>query len=69
MRRHHAPDQTIGDKYSRVVRRRRLKNDTCLLCEFKPEFVKDALENEDWIKEMNEEIEKIEKNKTWTLVP
>ena len=29
----------------------------------------DALQDDDWYKEMKEEIEKIEKNKTWTLVP
>ena len=29
----------------------------------------DALQDDDWYKEMEEEIEKIEKNKTWTLVP
>ena len=34
-----------------------------------PKWVKYALENEDWIQEMNEEIEQIEKNNTWTLVP
>ena len=42
---------------------------TCLLAKFEPRSVKDALENENWIETMNEEIEQIEKNKTWTLVP
>ena len=42
---------------------------TCLLADFEPRNVKDALKNEIWIEDMNEEIEKIEKNKTWTLVP
>ena len=41
---------------------------TCLLAYFEPRSVKDSLENESWIKDMNEEIEKIEKKKTWTLV-
>ena len=36
---------------------------------FEPKMVSDALENEDWISSMNEEIEKIERNKTWSLVP
>ena len=48
--------------------RRKLKG-TCLLADFELRCVKDALENESWIEAMNEEIEKIEKNKTWTLVP
>ena len=37
--------------------------------EFEPRSVKDALENKIQIEAMNEEIEQIEKNKTWTLVP
>ena len=50
------------------MKRKRQNNDTCLLCKFEPKFVQDDLENEDWIKVMNEEIEQIETNKTWTLV-
>ena len=42
---------------------------TCLLVELEIGSVEDALENESWIEDMNEEIEQIEKNKTWTLVP
>ena len=34
-----------------------------------PKSVKDALQNEDQSKAMKEEIDQIEKNKTWTLVP
>ena len=50
------------------MKRSKLKG-TCLLANFEPRSVKDALENESWIEAMNEEMEKIEKNKTWTLVP
>ena len=63
VRRHHAPDQIIGDKLDGTTTRRKLKG-TCLLAKFEPKNVKDALENESWIEAMNEEIEKIEKNKT-----
>ena len=42
---------------------------TCFLTKFEPRNVKNALDNESWIEAMNEEIEKIERNKTWTLVP
>ena len=42
---------------------------TCLLAEFEPRNVKDSLNDESWIEAMNEEIECIEKNKTWTLIP
>ena len=48
--------------------RNKLKG-TCLLVEFEPRNVKDALDNETWIEAMNEEIEQIETNNTWTLVP
>ena len=46
-----------------------MRNDTCLLCEFKPKIVKDALENEYWNKSMNKEIGQVEKKNTWTLAP
>ena len=36
VRRHHAPDKIIGDKESRFLTMKRLKSDTCLLCEFEP---------------------------------
>ena len=42
---------------------------TCLLTKFEPKTIKDALVNESWIEAMDEEIEKIERNKTWSLVP
>ena len=41
---------------------------TCLLTEFEPRTINDALKYESWIEEMNEEVEKIERNNTWTLV-
>ena len=51
------------------MKRTNLRNDICLLSMKEPKIVKDALEDVDWSKSMEEEIEKIEKNKTWTLVP
>ena len=68
VRRHHSADQIIGDKSERTLTRSKLKT-TCLLADFEPRNIKDALENDSWIEAMNEEIEKIEKNKTWTLLP
>lgn len=68
VRRHHSTDQIIGDKSEGTMTRNKLKG-TCLLSDFEPRNVKDSLENDSWIEAMNEEIEKIEKNKTWTLVP
>ena len=47
---------------------RKLKG-ACLLANFEPRNVKNALETKSWVEAMNEEIELIEKNKTWSLVP
>ena len=49
--------------------RNKIRNDTCLLSMQEPKIVKDALEDVDWSKAIEEEIEQIDKNKTWSLVP
>ena len=49
--------------------RKKLRSETYFLSKFESEIVNDALQDDDWYKEMEEEIEKIEKNMTWTLVP
>ena len=49
VRRHHKPEQIIGDVESSVMTRKRLKDDIFLLYEFEPKLVKYALDNEDWI--------------------
>ena len=49
VRRHHKPDQIIGDVESSVMKRRQVKDDIFLLCEFEPKKVKYSLNNEDWI--------------------
>ena len=67
--RHHPIEQIIGDKDTRPMTRRRSRSGTCLVIVLEPKIVKDALDNEDWIQAMNEEIEQIEKNKTQSLVP
>ena len=48
--------------------RRSSRRSTCLISTFEPKAVFDELENEDWISAMNKEIEKIERNETWSLV-
>ena len=50
---HHTPDQIIGDKSKGTMKRSNLKG-TCLLADFEPRSVKDALKNESWIEAMNE---------------
>ena len=69
MKKHHPIAQIIGDKDARPIARNRLRNDTCLLSMKEPISVKDALQDIDWGKAMEEDIEPIEKNKTWSLVP
>ena len=49
--------------------RKKLRSETCLLRKLEPRIGSEALKNDDWYNAMKEEIEKIEKNKTWTLVP
>ena len=69
VRRHHPIDQIIGDKEARPMTRSRLRSETCLLSKMEPRIVSEALQDDDWYNAMKEEIEQIEKNKIWTLVP
>ena len=45
-----------------------LRNETCLISVHEPITMKDTIEHEDWIQAMNEEIDQIENNKTWSLI-
>ena len=47
--------------------RNKLKG-TCLLADFETRTVRNSLDNDNWVEAMNQEIEQIEKNKTWSLV-
>lgn len=49
--------------------RSNLKDNTCLIVEFEPRDVRDALENDEWITVMNKEIDYIEKRNIQTLIP
>lgn len=69
VRRHHPETQIIGDRQAGMMTRSEARQGTCLVCEFEPKNVKVALENDEWVNEMKEEIEKIEKNNTQILVP
>lgn len=69
VRRNHAQSYIIGDKDAQVMTRNKLRENTCLISKLEPRRVKEALNNEDWMKAMTEEIEQIKKNETWTLVP
>ena len=69
VKRHHSTTKIIGDKDARPMTRNRLRSATCLLSMREPKIVKDALEDDNWYKAMEEEIQQIEKNNTWSLVP
>jgi hypothetical protein len=40
-----------------------------MLSLIEPKYVKEYVKSKDWIKSMNEELDQIEKNQTWELVP
>ena len=64
VRRHHPIEKIIEDKDKKSMTRARSGSGTCPVSVLEPKTVKDALDNEDLIQDMNEEIEKFEKNKT-----
>lgn len=69
VRRYHHVEQIIGSKEVRPMIRNKLRSETCLLSKIESRTVSESLQDNDWYNEMKEEIEKNEKNKTWTLVP
>ena len=54
VRRHHPTYQIIGDKNARPMKRNKLRSETGLLSMKKPKTVRDALEDDDWYKAMEE---------------
>jgi hypothetical protein len=67
-------NQIIGDINEGVQTRRKLIKDTdqshvAFLSMIEPTNFEEASKEEDWIRAMNEELDQIEKNKTWELVP
>lgn len=57
MRKNHSPKQIIGETSIGVLISSNLRDNTCLIVDFKPRIVKATLENEDHINSMNEEID------------
>ena len=56
VRRHHPESQIIGDRNARHMTRSRLRSKTCLVSMKEPKIVKEALEDDNWYKAMEEEI-------------
>jgi hypothetical protein len=70
----HPENQIIRDINEGVHTRRKLIKDTeqshvAFLSMTKPTNFEEASQEEDWIREMNEEMDQIEKNNSWELVP
>lgn len=63
------PDQIIGDKDAGVLTRRRIRDNSCMISTIESRTTKEAFGDDQWIKAMEVELEQIEKNNTWTLVP
>lgn len=73
----HPDTLVIGDKNAGILTRGKAKHveqaqmaeHFCLIADFIPQNVSEALNNQFWLNAMKEEISQIEKNKTWELVP
>ncbi|MDF3686196.1 hypothetical protein, partial [Enterobacter hormaechei] len=49
--------------------RNRVHEELCLISQVEPKISDEACKDDHWIQEMKEELDKIEKNETWKLVP
>ena len=68
----HTPDLIIGDPEA-GIRTRIATSIECLyhsfLSQTEPKKVEEALQDDDWVQAMQEELNEFERNKVWTLVP
>jgi hypothetical protein len=66
-------EQIIENKYAGVETQRKLcspeQRHLALLSIVEPNNFEESNNDEQWIKSMEEELDKIEKNETWELVP
>nr|KAJ0217090.1 hypothetical protein LSAT_V11C300105640 [Lactuca sativa] len=71
--RYHPVDQIIGNIHDGVQTRSRVSNNFCMYVNFismiLPDKIHTALQDADWIKAMQEELDEFERHKVWTLVP
>nr|KAJ0202945.1 hypothetical protein LSAT_V11C500297570 [Lactuca sativa] len=71
--RYHPVDQIIGNIHDGVRTRSRVSNNFCMYVNFVsmilPDKIHSALQDADWIKAMQEELNEFERHKVWTLVP
>ena len=74
VRKNHPENQIIGDVNKRFHTRRKQIKDSeqshvAFLSMTEPNFFDEAIQHDDWIRAMNEELDQIENNNTWELVP
>jgi hypothetical protein len=73
VQKNHHSDQIIGNKDAGVDSRRRINSPEqtylALLSTIEPNCFEEASKDEFWNKAMDEELDQIEKNDTWELVP
>jgi hypothetical protein len=74
VKKNHPENQIIGDINKGVQIRRKLIKDSeqshvAFLAMTEPKIFEEASQDDNWIREMNEELDQIEKNNTWELVP
>ena len=63
------PEQIIGSKDKRVMTRRRINEEVCLMSQVELKNVDEACKDDHWRQAMKEELDQILKNETWELVP
>lgn len=59
----------MGDKNKGVMNRRRIAEEFCLISNNELKDIDEACKDENQVKAMEEELNRIEKNNTWILVP
>jgi hypothetical protein len=73
VQKNHSSDQIIGNKDAGVETRRKIRSPEqthlALLSTIEPNCFEEASKDEFWNKAMDEELDQIEKNDTWELVP
>src|SRR3984885_12829257 len=72
VQKNHPESQIMGQKEAGIQTRRTLAEASsylALLSSVEPKNVAEACKDEHWVKAMDEELEQIEKNNTWELVP
>ena len=67
----HPEGLIIGNKSTGVQKRRQLlyQTEITLLSHIVPSSIKEVCKDDNWVNAMNEELDQIEKNQTWEIVP